>query len=228
MLGRLKHLVMTVAAPMLGNRWKEYNELGYWRGRRAVEGELTNDHYKRYYTQHFGMDDSDYAGKRVLDIGCGPRGSLEWATMAFRRVGVDPLAKEYLKLGADRHQMEYLAAPAEKIPLESRAFDIVCSFNSLDHVENVQAVIHEIKRLTASGGVMLLLVEINHPPTSCEPHSIGPGILHEFEPEFSATRVAVYRPGNEGLYKALDDGHIVPDPMETRDVGWLSAKLLRR
>ena len=29
------------------------------------------------------------SGMRVLDVGCGPRGSLEWATMAARRVGID-------------------------------------------------------------------------------------------------------------------------------------------
>jgi len=54
----------------------------------------------------------------ALDIGCGPRGSLEWADMTKERYGLDPLANEYLKLGADKHKMKYVASGAEKIPFE--------------------------------------------------------------------------------------------------------------
>ena len=32
----------------------------------------------------------------TTDIGCGPRGSLEWATMAAERVGLDPPVNKYL------------------------------------------------------------------------------------------------------------------------------------
>ena len=76
-----------------------------------TEGSLANTHFKYFYTAHFGLTDGDYAGKFVADIGCGPRGTLEWATMASRRVGVDPLANGYVRLGASRHKMEYINTP---------------------------------------------------------------------------------------------------------------------
>ncbi|MCU1463326.1 MAG: Methyltransferase type 11 [Acidimicrobiales bacterium] len=60
-------------------RVKRNAEMDFWRSVQAREGELGNSHYEFFYTTAFDLDRSFYAGKRVLDIGCGPRGSLEWA-----------------------------------------------------------------------------------------------------------------------------------------------------
>ena len=42
----------------------------------------SDEGYRRItvYTVVFGLTRDDFAGKAVLDVGCGPRGSLEWAT----------------------------------------------------------------------------------------------------------------------------------------------------
>ena len=64
----------------------------------------------------FDLEPSFYEGKRILDIGCGPCGSLEWADMAAERVGLDPLVPQSMELGAKKHEMTYVAAPSEKIP----------------------------------------------------------------------------------------------------------------
>ena len=54
--------------------------------------------------------------------------------MAAERVGLDTLAPKYLKMGADRHKMTYVAASSDAIPFPAQHFDVVCAFNSLDHV----------------------------------------------------------------------------------------------
>lgn len=167
---------------------KRSHELGYWRAKHASEGELRRCHYQQFYTEFFGLTTADYSGKKVLDIGCGPRGSLEWADTAIERVGLDPLANEYLKLGAAKHGMKYVAAPAESIPFPSGYFDIVSSFNSLDHVDNLSATIGEIKRVTKSRGQFLLIVEINHPPTTMEPITLESGLARSFSPEFEVLK----------------------------------------
>ena len=98
-------------------RRKAAAELDYWRRRRAAEGELVGGHYHFFFTEHFELARAHYAGKAILDVGCGPRGSLEWAGGAARRVGLDPLADDYRELGIEAHAMEYVAAPAERMPL---------------------------------------------------------------------------------------------------------------
>lgn len=211
--------------------WKRYHELKYWRGRKKEEGTLGHDHYQYYFTTHFGFEPSFYIGKTILDIGCGPRGSLEWANMATRRIGVDPLANEYLKLGADQHQMEYINAPSERIPLEDESCDAVFSFNSLDHVESVEDTVKEIKRIVKPGGVFLLLVEANHPPKHCEPHNISPRQMVELmAPEFTYENLEMYLPQdeNDGTYQSIEKNIKAAHPLDFKEIGFLSVKFKKK
>ena len=168
-------------------RWvlrpKERSELGYWMMRAHREGgELANDWYEEIFTELFGLGRCDYAGKRVLDVGCGPRGSLEWAEMAAERVGLDPLAGVYRDLGGRGHAMSYVAGPIEDPPLPSGNFDIVTSINSLDHVDDIQAAAAGMVRVLAPDGLLLLMTELGHEPTATEPQTFSWEVLDLFEP----------------------------------------------
>jgi SAM-dependent methyltransferase len=152
---------------------KERAEFAFWNGRAAEEGVLSNGHYSHFYTNFFGLTPEDYKGKAIIDIGCGPRGSLEWAHDARERVGLDSLVNEYRGLGIERHKMRYVDAPAESIPFPASHFDFVTSFNALDHVEDLGAALAEIRRVLKPDGTFLLIVEANHEPTVTEPVTIG-------------------------------------------------------
>ena len=112
---------------------------------------------------------SFYRGKRVLDVGCGPRGSLEWLTGTALRIGLDPLAHGYRRFGTGRHRMIYVASRAEALPFTDASFDVASSFNSLDHVDDLRATVSEIRRILAPCGSFLLLTDIRHEPTILEP-----------------------------------------------------------
>ena len=151
---------------------KRRSEIGYWRSRRKVEGTLNDlsEKYRYTYTEHFGLNPDDYRGKRIMDIGCGPRGSLEWCEGAEELVGLDPLAHKYERIQPyPEPRMNYVRGSAEAIPFPDGYFDFVTSLNSLDHVDDPPAAITEIARVTRPGGRFLLLVEINHPPRRAEP-----------------------------------------------------------
>lgn len=185
---------------------KKGHELKYWKGRYREEGDLKHDHYEQFYTTVFAFAHEFYKGKRILDIGCGPRGSLEWADWAAERIGLDPLAEEYLRLGADKHKMVYVKAPSDKIPFSKGYFDVVTSFNSLDHVDNLERTIQEIIRVTKSGGVFLLIVEINHPPTLTEPVTLRrESVLRAFERGFAVNRswCCAMLPGGHDVYGSV-------------------------
>jgi SAM-dependent methyltransferase len=219
----LRYVFSLIAPKAFRTMLKENHELAYWKGRYSSEGQLlSNSHYEPLYTTVYGLSRVDYLGKRVLDIGCGPRGSLEWADMVEQRVGLDPLVPQYLKLGANRHKMEYCAAPSEKIPFPSSHFDIVTCLNALDHVEDFEKTIAEIKRVTKHDGLFLLSTEIDHPPTPTEPICLTRDMLRGLEPEFQVlseryvgtpeghdlhgavrTGQPSYRPGEPGVYVAM-------------------------
>ncbi|MFN6014967.1 MAG: class I SAM-dependent methyltransferase [Flavobacteriales bacterium] len=224
----LGNILKPILTRLMPTKWKEFNELLYWKSQSNNEGVLKNDHYEHFYTAHFGIEKSFYDGKVLMDVGCGPRGSLEWSKNAKRKIGLDPLANDYLKLGADKHSMEYISAPSEHIPLEDGTCDAVFSFNSLDHVEDINQSINEIKRCTKSGGLILLLVEVNHPPTSCEPHNVSPKfILDSFGPEFTAEQVKVYKITQQGMYACIKDGKTYEDPLNCMQKGYFSAKFTK-
>ena len=180
-------------------KYKEYHELRYWRGVASTmvgnKAQQAHEraHYEHFFTTFFGLTKQDYAGKRIADIGCGPCGSLEWADMAAERVGIDPLANAYCKLVEDDNQrMTYVAAPSEKIPFADGHFDIVTTFNSLDHVDDVDATIAELKRVCAPVGKILVIVEFGHAPTPTEPHWLDESITDKFGPEFKAHDIRVF------------------------------------
>lgn len=160
------------------------HELDFWRERVAIEGTLTGPHYRSVMLEQFGLAPDFYAGTSVLDLGCGPRGSLEWCDAPLR-VGLDPLAVRYLELGTATHAMDYVASGGERMPFRAGAFDVVTSMNSLDHVDDLDATIAEIIRVLRPGGTLLLVSEVNHDPSPTEPISFGFDIVDRFAPALS-------------------------------------------
>ncbi len=223
----IEHLFFIISAKISNLGWKEFNELSYWKHRKRIEGVLKNKHYKYFYTDHFNIAYTYYDGKILLDIGCGPRGSIEWACSSLLRIGLDPLASEYLTLGANKQRMKYICACAENIPLINDICDTIFSFNSLDHVENIEKTLSEIKRIIKPDGIFLLLIEVNHPPTDCEPHRLTPKkIIDLLKPEFTCEYFEVYKDTGQGMYQSIKSGQKIDYPCETLEQGYMSAKFL--
>lgn len=210
-MSRYPRFIGSMAAMVLGRlapiKFKSFMEFRYWRRRFAQEGELRNSHYEFFYTDFFGLSKDDYVGRRVLDIGCGPRGSLEWVSGNAECTGLDPLVSQYKKLGIEKHKMRYVEAGAENIPFENGRFDIVTSFNNLDHVDDVKDAISEIKRVTASGGIFLLVTEVEHGSTATEPQNLPKNVASLFEPEFEIVSQGICSVRSDhDIYQSLRDG----------------------
>jgi ubiquinone/menaquinone biosynthesis C-methylase UbiE len=164
--------------------FKELFELFYWKWVKVKDKKLKNAHYKFFFTDYFSLPDAFYSDKAILDIGCGPRGSLEWVDMAKERVGLDPLADKYQKLGTGLHKMKYVNAYVENIPFPDNYFDIVTSFNSIDHVGDLSKACREIKRVLKKGGAFLLIVDIHNYKTFTEPQVLKWTFIKDYFPEF--------------------------------------------
>lgn len=224
----MKQLIYKIIPGFILTRWKENHELKYWYGRKIVEGELSNNHYTHFYTTHFGLDFRYYKDKKILDIGCGPRGSLEWADMTKERVGLDPLADKYIDIAGSQHKMKYVNACSENIPYKDNYFDVITSFNSIDHVIDINAAIHEIKRVLKPGGFFLLLTDLNHNPTICEPQSITWNIVELFLPEFEIIDEKNYERSSTGLYNSIQKGIEYNHMDKSKRYGVLSAKFIKK
>ena len=113
--------------------------------------------------------------KVVIEIGPGCCGLLEMSN-ARTKIAIEPLAEQFrnnnLLLKNDRGAL-YLTSGAESIPLMSEYADIVIASNCLDHVNDLIESITEIHRVLKISGEVFVNVEIDHPPTECEPHSLS-------------------------------------------------------
>lgn len=168
---------------------KEDCEMSFWNmtyqkevAKRVIkEGQgMQNGYYTRLYTQGLELETSFYKDKKVLDVGCGPRGSLEWLKgIARTTVCADPLADKYTAFGTTSHSMLYVTAGVEEMPIASHSVDIIASINNFDHIVNAEQGLREILRILQPTGHFVIIVELHPIPTRCEPLALG-WDFHEF------------------------------------------------
>ncbi len=124
-------------------------------------GRTEFDDGERFFSEfRGGLTPADLAGKRLLDVGCGYGGrTLHYALRcgASEAEGIEPgavmvercraLAKE---LGAKNVRFE--TGVAEDLPFPDDSFDVVTSFDVLEHVESPFDALAEIRRVLRPGG----------------------------------------------------------------------------
>ncbi len=124
--------------------WVNILKLPYFRGLlRAVEA--------RFY------QDIDLPGP-VLDMGCGDG---DFATMTFDRkldVGIDPWIGPIRKAGRKKCYRLAIQGMGNEMPFETGFFKSVISNSVLEHIPDVQAVLNDIARVMAPGGVFVFCV----------------------------------------------------------------------
>jgi SAM-dependent methyltransferase len=119
-------------------------------------------------------DPTFFDAKVVLDIGSGPLGFPD-ACPARVSLSVDPLHDRYAKSGLllGGSPAIYLSVGAERIPLLSSSVDVVVARNALDHVDEPRAVLAEVQRLLRAGGTFIANFDVDHTPTTTEPHRLS-------------------------------------------------------
>jgi len=99
--------------------------------------------------------------------------------------------------------MKYAAGGAERMPFPDRLFDGVFSFNSLDHVEDLSRAAEEMIRVVAPDGFFLLLTDVNHAPTVCEPVEYSWDIVSLFSPALELVAERHYEQAESGMYQSI-------------------------
>ncbi len=121
----------------------------------GLPGEIWLEHWHRY-----SFASSVVVGKRVLDVACGEGyGSATLAEHALSVDGVDisPQAVEHAKKTyAQRTNLNFHCADCTALPFENAAFDVVVSFETIEHITQQEAFLQEVHRVLKPGGCLLI------------------------------------------------------------------------
>lgn len=97
------------------------------------------------------------AGARVLDAGCGSGRTLEDLTAYGEVSGIElsELAAEHAR---SRELGEVRVGRVETLPWEDGSFDLVTCLDVLEHTPDDRVALQELRRVTKTGGWLLLTV----------------------------------------------------------------------
>ena len=155
-------------------------------GERVVPGQvnadLWNEHFARYaFAARLA------ANRRVLDAGCGAGyGSAELARVAAHVTGVDvaPAAVALARQQFSADNLTYLPGSCTDLPFPDGSFDLIVSFEVIEHLADWSGLIREARRLLAAGGQFV----VSTPNKSFYAETrgqTGPNPFHEHEFEYA-------------------------------------------
>jgi SAM-dependent methyltransferase len=151
------------------DRWQASQrlELDFWKHwtEAAAYQNLDIPKYWEEELRRFNCTGEIFAGRRVLDIGCGPFGLIHYLSNARERIRIDPLLPQYeARMPLTGPQLS-ISGLGERLPLASGSIDVAICFNALDHMCDPGAALLEIKRVLRPAGTLLLMIHTFPPWT---------------------------------------------------------------
>jgi len=147
-------------------------------------------------------------GSTVLDVGCG---TGVFIPFLLRRIGGEgrlvalDVAEEMLKRARAKgfKDIEYLLADVTSIPLGDEIFDAVVCYSSFPHFQDKPRALAEIKRVTKSGG-RLLICHTSSRAVVNQLHRQIPAVANDIIPDEHEMQLMLSRAGFTDI--RIEDG----------------------
>jgi ubiquinone/menaquinone biosynthesis C-methylase UbiE len=138
---------------------------------------MQHDYYKEYYDlerQHWWFVArekiiSNYLKKiiddkilkqenlKILNVGCGPGRSSQYLS-SFGEVTSIEYDKDCCEFASERTGLQIINGSITELPFQDEMFDLVCAFDVIEHVEDDQLAVSEMKRVAKKEGVIFITV----------------------------------------------------------------------
>lgn len=125
-------------------------------GERVIPGQVEDDLWAEHIAR-YAFAARLAAGKRVLDLGCGTGyGTAVLADSATEAVGVDIAAEAIDYASAHYPAAHFIRAPATELPFSDAAFDLVTSFELIEHLSDYRTLLAQARRVLHPAGLFVV------------------------------------------------------------------------
>ena len=119
-----------------------------------------NKHYGKFEHLHrYALATEYIVGKIVLDIACGEGYGTNLLSQKAKMIcGVD-ISDEAITHAKEKYiksNIEFKLGSASKIPYDDDLFDVVTSFETIEHLLEQEEMFSEIKRVLKKNGILIL------------------------------------------------------------------------
>ncbi len=109
---------------------------------------------------------------KILDAGTGTGANSKWLSN-YGNVTSMEFDEDCISYSKNKNGLDYVQGSLLELPFQNESFDLVCAFDVIEHIENHELAVAEMKRVCKSGGRIFITVpafqhlwsehdEINH------------------------------------------------------------------
>lgn len=125
-------------------------------GERVIPGQVEEDLWAEHIAR-YGFAAKLATAKRVLDLGCGTGyGTAELAKHATEAIGVDVAADAIDYAKGHYRAARFVEVSALDLPFADASFDLVTSFELIEHLSDARALLREARRVLHPVGLFVV------------------------------------------------------------------------
>lgn len=128
-------------------------------GERFIPGVTPSDQMAAEHVSRYRFSLQFAKNRTVLDLGCGTGyGSLLLSQAATQVVGldIDLQSVKYASIHYQTSNLFFAQMDCQRLGLPNRTFDLVISFEAIEHVTEQQQMLSEIKRVLTREGLVII------------------------------------------------------------------------
>ena len=138
---------------MQNDYYKEYYDLERKHWWFVAREKIIVNYIKKMIKQKFLNSDD----LKILNVGCGPGRSSQYLA-SFGEVTSIEHDKECCEFASEKTGLTIINGSITDLPFQAESFDLVCAFDVIEHVEDDQLAITEMKRVAKNEGILLITV----------------------------------------------------------------------
>lgn len=133
--------------------YKEYYDLERNHWWFVAREKIISNYIKKLIDQKF----LNSSGLKILNVGCGPGRSSQYLSN-FGEVTSVEYDKDCCEFASERTGLHIIHGSITELPFPENSFDLVCAFDVIEHVEDDQLAVDEMKRVVKEDGIIFITV----------------------------------------------------------------------